>query len=144
MGKPGLYVGTEAADTTIYHPKPEIQKAHDVVWIGNWGDGEREAELREYLIDPVADLCLSAKIYGVRYSKAALVAIAAARVEYHGWLPAHRVPQAFASALAPRFMFRVHPMVNRCPASRQSACLKRRHAAFQLCRRRGGCGEHLS
>lgn len=88
----------EAADTTIYHPMPNIDKTHDVVWIGNWGDGEREAELREYLIDPVADLRLDARIYGVRYSVAALTAITAAGVKYHGWLPAHRAPQAFASA----------------------------------------------
>jgi spore maturation protein CgeB len=92
------YTWHEAADTAIYHPMPDIEKTHDVVWIGNWGDGEREAELREYLIHPVAELNLSAKIYGVRYSEEALNAIAAAGVEYHGWLPAHRAPQAFASA----------------------------------------------
>jgi spore maturation protein CgeB len=91
------YTWHEAADTAIYHPMSDIEKTHDIVWIGNWGDGEREVEIREYLIDPVAELHLSAKVYGVRYSQAALSAILAAGVEYHGWLPAHRAPQAFAS-----------------------------------------------
>ena len=90
----------EAADTALYRPMPHIEKTDDVVWIGNWGDGERESELREFLVDPIADLELRARIYGVRYSEAALRAIAAAGIEHHGWLPAHRAPQAFASARA--------------------------------------------
>jgi spore maturation protein CgeB len=88
----------EAADTRLYRPLPEIAPAHDLIWIGNWGDGERSAELKEFLLRPVAELGLRARIHGVRYPLDALRAIEAAGIEYRGWLPAHRVPAAFAGA----------------------------------------------
>jgi spore maturation protein CgeB len=88
----------EAADTDLYRPLPHIKPLRDVVWVGNWGDDERSAELHEYLIGPVSALGLRGKIYGVRYPEVALQAIAAAGIEYGGWLPAHRVPAAFARA----------------------------------------------
>jgi spore maturation protein CgeB len=86
----------EAADTALYLPMPEIAPEHDLVWIGNWGDDERSAELREYLITPVAALGLDAVIYGVRYPADALAAIRSAGITYGGWLPAHRAADAFA------------------------------------------------
>jgi spore maturation protein CgeB len=88
----------EAADTALYRPLPQIKPRDDLVWIGNWGDEERSAELRQYLIDPVAMLGLHAAIYGVRYPPDALDAIDAAGIHYGGWLPAHRAPEAFARA----------------------------------------------
>lgn len=90
----------EAADVRLYRPHPEIERTHDVVWIGNWGDGERNAELNEFLIRPAFELGLHSRIYGVRYSPDALRAIEAAGIEYCGWLPAHRAPAAFARARA--------------------------------------------
>ena len=88
----------EAADTELYRPHYEIEPTHDVIWIGNWGDNERSAELNEFLLRPVAELGLRARIHGVRYSLDALRAIEAAGIEYCGWLPAHQAPIAFASA----------------------------------------------
>ncbi len=88
----------EAADIALYHPLPEIRPQHDLVWIGNWGDNERRAELRDFLIAPVAALGLDAIIYGVRYPDDALTAMRQAGISYGGWLPAHRAPEAFASA----------------------------------------------
>lgn len=90
----------EAADTALYHPLPDIARTDDLIWIGNWGDGERGAELNEFLVEPVADLKLRASIYGVRYSDAALETIRTAGIRYRGWLPAHWAPAAFASARA--------------------------------------------
>jgi spore maturation protein CgeB len=90
----------EAADVALYRPLPEIEHTHDVIWIGNWGDGERSAELNEFLLRPVAELNLSARIHGVRYPLDALRAIKKAGIDYCGWLPAHRAPAAFASARA--------------------------------------------
>lgn len=90
----------EAADTALYHPLPDIARTDDLIWIGNWGDGERGAELNEYLVEPVASLKLRASIYGVRYSGAALETIRAGGIRYGGWLPAHWAPAAFASAHA--------------------------------------------
>jgi spore maturation protein CgeB len=96
------WVWHEAADTRIFrplpgprHPRPPVL---DLVWIGNWGDDERSAELHEYLIDPVRTLGLKAAIYGVRYPKKAVDALRAAAIEYKGWLPNALAPEAFASA----------------------------------------------
>ena len=43
----------EAADTRLFAPLPGEARDGDLVWIGNWGDDERSAELRELLIEPV-------------------------------------------------------------------------------------------
>jgi spore maturation protein CgeB len=88
----------EAADIDLYHPLPNIKRRQDVVWIGNWGDDERSIELHEYLIEPVSSLSLGGRVHGVRYPETALEAVAAAGMEYAGWLPAHRVPAALARA----------------------------------------------
>ena len=51
----------EAADTRVFHPHPEIPRDRDLVWIGNWGDEERTAELHEFLLGPVKRLGLKAR-----------------------------------------------------------------------------------
>lgn len=86
----------EAADTRIFRPMPDVPKKDDLVWIGNWGDDERAAELREFLIDPVSELRLKARVHGVRYPDEAKAALADAGVAYRGWLPNFCVPEVFA------------------------------------------------
>jgi len=44
----------EAADTRVFTPQPNAANEGDLVWIGNWGDDERTAELREFLIGRAA------------------------------------------------------------------------------------------
>ncbi len=86
----------EAADTRVFRPIAAAAAAGDLVWIGNWGDGERTEELREFLIRPVQALKLKACVYGVRYPREALEELGAAGIEYGGWLPNYRVPQVFS------------------------------------------------
>ncbi len=86
----------EAADTRIFRPCVGTQKDGDLIWIGNWGDGERSAELHEFLLEPVRALGLKAAVYGVRYPASALAALARAGIEYRGWLPNFDVPRVFA------------------------------------------------
>jgi spore maturation protein CgeB len=86
----------EAADTRVFHPLPEVEKWGDVVWIGNWGDGERTAELHEFLLRPVKELGLKARFYGVRYPQHARDSLQQAGIEYAGWLPNYEAPQVFA------------------------------------------------
>jgi len=86
----------EAADTRIFRPLPEVNKTGDLVWVGNWGDGERTAELKEFLIEPCKALNLRARIYGVRYPEEATNALNAAGLEYAGWLPNFEAPRIFA------------------------------------------------
>jgi len=85
----------EAADTSVFTPVVDKKKKGDLVWIGNWGDKERTEELVEYLIKPVKELNLKAKMYGVRYPEKALTLLRDAGIEYGGYLPSYRVPQVF-------------------------------------------------
>ena len=85
----------EAADPNVFCPSRNGRFDGDVVWIGNWGDDERAAELREFLIEPVKALRLSAKVFGVRYPQRALDMLREAGISYGGWLPNYRVPEIF-------------------------------------------------
>jgi spore maturation protein CgeB len=86
----------EAADVRLFRPLEGRCSEGDLVWIGNWGDGERTAELQTFLLDPVRSLGLAARVHGVRYPDHALRALSAAGAVYGGWLPNHRVPEVFA------------------------------------------------
>jgi spore maturation protein CgeB len=86
----------EAADLRVFGPRPEIAREADLVWIGNWGDDERTAELHAMLIEPVRALGLHARVHGVRYPVAAQRALASAGIAYAGWLANFEVPAAFA------------------------------------------------
>jgi spore maturation protein CgeB len=86
----------EAADTRVFKPLPGREREGDLVWIGNWGDEERSAELREYLLEPARALGLHARIYGVRYPAEALRNLQDAGIAYAGWLPNYRAPEVFA------------------------------------------------
>jgi spore maturation protein CgeB len=100
----------EAADPRVFRPLPQPPEG-DVVWIGNWGDEERSAELREFLIHPVRELGLRAALHGVRYPDDARAELAAAGIEYRGWLPNFAVPDVFGR-------FRVTLHVPRGPYAR--------------------------
>jgi spore maturation protein CgeB len=91
----GAWTWHEAADTRLFRPLDEPQ-TRDLVWIGNWGDDERSAELHEFLVEPARTLGLTGTVYGVRYPPEARRALERAGLEYGGWLPNHRAPQAFA------------------------------------------------
>lgn len=86
----------EAADARRFHPIDGETGEGDLVWIGNWGDDERAAELDEFLLEPVRALELSARVHGVRYPAHALVRLREAGIRYGGWLPNHDAPRVFA------------------------------------------------
>jgi spore maturation protein CgeB len=91
-----VWIWHEAADPSRFRPVSAQQKEGDLVWIGNWGDEERTAELHEFLLEPVKRLGLKARVYGVRYPDAAIQALTSAGIEYGGWLPNFRVADALA------------------------------------------------
>jgi len=93
---PDTWTWHEAADTTLFKPYPCAEKEGDLVWVGNWGDGERTEELMQFLIEPVKQLRLKAKVYGVRYPEEALKALQEAGIEYGGYLPNYKVPEVFS------------------------------------------------
>jgi spore maturation protein CgeB len=86
----------EAADTRLFHPIEDAPREGDLVWIGNWGDGERTAELHEFLFGPARELGLTGRIHGVRYPEEGKRALAEAGLQYAGWIPNFLVPQVFA------------------------------------------------
>ncbi len=97
----------EAADTRLFRPvTPEHVPADqlgDVVWIGNWGDDERSAELREFLLQPVRELKLRATIHGVRYPEHARAALRDSGITYGGWVANFAAPAVYS-----RFRATVH------------------------------------
>jgi spore maturation protein CgeB len=89
------WVWHEAADTRLFHPV-DAEKEGDLIWIGNWGDDERTAELHEFLFEPVKALGLRAVVHGVRYPAEGVQALRDAGIEYRGWTPNFDVPGLFA------------------------------------------------
>jgi spore maturation protein CgeB len=100
---PRAWTWHEAADVRVFRPLPGEAREGDLVWIGNWGDDERTAELQEFLLEPVRALGLKARVHGVRYPAEALGRLARAGIEYAGWLPNYEAPRVFA-----RFAATVH------------------------------------
>ena len=86
----------EAADTRVFRPQEQTTRDGDLIWVGNWGDDERTAELHEFLLRPVKELGLKARVHGVRYPDHAKAALEQANIEYGGWLANFDAPAAFA------------------------------------------------
>ena len=97
------WIWHEAADTTLFKPVAGQPCDGDLIWIGNWGDDERTAELHEFLLEPVRQLRLNARVHGVRYPQNAQSALNEAGIEYAGWLANFAAPQMFA-----RYKMTVH------------------------------------
>ena len=93
-----VFTWHEAADLHLFYPRPDVPRQRDLVWIGNWGDEERTAELGEFLIEPVRSMALAARVHGVRYPEEGRAMLAESGVEFAGYLPNFRVPEAFAAA----------------------------------------------
>jgi len=98
-----VFTWHEAADTALFHPPETLLARAGAVWIGNWGDGERSQELRDYMLEPVSDLGVPLDIYGVRYPEEAISELARRGVRYHGWAANARAPEIFT-----RHLFTIH------------------------------------
>ncbi len=94
-----VFVWHEAADIRLFHPPAAETARQGAVWIGNWGDGERTAELEAFLLQPTAALHLPLDVYGVRYPDEARALLARYGAHYRSWLPNHRAPEVFAQHL---------------------------------------------
>ncbi|MFC3214036.1 CgeB family protein [Novosphingobium panipatense] len=91
----------EAADTRRFHPPMQPAEGREgLVWIGNWGDGERTEELERFLFRPAQEARLALDIYGVRYPEEARATLARYGVNYHGWAANARAPSIFANHMA--------------------------------------------
>ncbi len=98
-----VFVLHEAADLTLFQPPAQPVQRTGAVWIGNWGDGERTAELETFLLRPAQDAGVRLDIHGVRYPPEALAMLRRCGARYHGWIANAAAPARFA-----RHAFTVH------------------------------------
>lgn len=87
----------EAADTRVFQALEHEGPRQDLVWIGNWADGERTEDLRTFLLEPARALGLSGSVHGVRYPAEALRELRRSGLRYRGWLANTDVPGVFAA-----------------------------------------------
>ena len=95
-----VFVWHEAADVTLFRPPAVPRERTGLVWIGNWGDGERAEALETFLLEPARAAGLPLDIHGVRYPEAALATLRRFGARYHGWLANAAAPEVFARHLA--------------------------------------------
>jgi spore maturation protein CgeB len=95
-----VFTWHEAADTRHFHPPAREQDRQGLVWIGNWGEGERTKELKEFLLQPVREAGLGLDVYGVRYHETAKATVRRYGGRYHGWLANAAAPAVFARHMA--------------------------------------------
>jgi spore maturation protein CgeB len=86
----------EAADTSVFRPRLGERRRGDLVWIGNWGDGERTREIQQLLLRPARELRVSGSLFGVRYPESAREAIGRTGLVYRGWVANQHAPLIFA------------------------------------------------
>ncbi len=98
LGFSNVHVLHEAADITVFGPR-ERPKRDDVVFVGNYGDGDRGWELEQFVFAPRQELRnLTYAIYGVRYPSDVLDRLNdGIRTDYRGWIPNVDVPEVVAS-----------------------------------------------
>jgi spore maturation protein CgeB len=94
------FVWHEAADVRLFRPPAVETNRQGLVWVGNWGDGERSAELATFLLRPAVAAGLALDVFGVRYPGEARTAIAQHGGRYRGWLANAKVAETFGRYLA--------------------------------------------
>jgi spore maturation protein CgeB len=99
LGFDRVHVLHEAADVSVFAPQP-VPKMTDVVFVGNYGDGDRSDELEDYVFGPRTSLPqLSYAVYGVRYPEHVVSRLNnGLDISYGGWLPNVLVPTVYSAA----------------------------------------------
>lgn len=94
-----VHVLHEAADITVFGPRP-VAKSTDVVFVGNYGDGDRSDEIEQFIFGPRTELPeLSYAIYGVRYPKSVVSWMRnGLAVDFRGWVANTDVPEVYSAA----------------------------------------------
>lgn len=95
-----VHVWHEAADVRLFRPPSEEQAREGLVWIGNWGDGERTQEIETFLLAPARKAGLPLDVHGVRYPAAARKLLRRYGARYRGWVANAEAPSVFARCMA--------------------------------------------
>jgi spore maturation protein CgeB len=85
-----------------------------LVWIGNWGDGERTAQIEDFLLAAGREAGLGLDVHGVRYPAAAKALLARYGARYRGWLAESQGPGGLRPP--PGHRARAAPLLCRAPA----------------------------
>lgn len=91
-----IFVWHEAADTSVFKPPAIEALRRGLVFIGNWGDNERNLTLGQYLLRPAQASGSPLDVFGVRYPASACGALAAHGAHYRGFIANADVPSRFA------------------------------------------------
>ena len=88
----------EGVDTELFRPVPGQPKIMDLIWIGG-RDAVDYADLRKFLLLPIARLGLKAGVHGAPAPVTAGAGLVEAGIRDGGWLPNHLIPVAYAGGL---------------------------------------------
>lgn len=91
-----LCVWHEAADTTVFKPPATASVRQGLVFVGNWGDNERNTTLVQFLLRPAQASGSPLDVFGVRYPPSACGTLAAHGAHYRGFVANADVPSTFA------------------------------------------------
>lgn len=95
---PQVVLFHEGADTELFYPLAR-PKTSDVVFVGNWGDTDREHGTWRYLIEPSRMAPeLRFTVFGVRYPDEVRSALRECGIDWKGWLPNYAAPEAYAAS----------------------------------------------
>ena len=99
LGFRNVHVVHEAADVTVFAPQ-DVPETQDVVFVGNYGDGDRSQEIEEYVFGPCRELPhLRFAMYGVRYPEAVLARMRnGLAVDYRGSARNVDVPRIYSAS----------------------------------------------
>jgi spore maturation protein CgeB len=95
-----VFVWHEAADTRRFKPPAAEAEREGLVFIGNWGDGERTEELERFLFRPARAAGVPLTVHGVRYPPEVVERLTAGGASYRGWVANADVPDVFARHVA--------------------------------------------
>ena len=138
LGQPRLRLARGGGRLAFSPPADEgAEERRGLVWIGNWGDEERSAELETFLLRPARDAGLPLDVYGVRYPDAARQALETPWRALSRLAAEHRRAERLRPASGDGARAAPLRMSRRCPASRRSACSRRWPAASRSSRRPG-------
>ena len=91
-----IFVWHEAADTSVFKPPAIDALRRGLVFIGNWGDNERNVTLGQFLLRPAQGSGTPLDVFGVRYPASACGTLAAHGAHYRGFIANADVPSRFA------------------------------------------------
>ncbi|MHB1161207.1 MAG: CgeB family protein [Chloroflexota bacterium] len=95
---PEVLVFHEGADTDLFRPLDRA-KGRDVVFVGNWGDEDRNLATWRFFIEQSRSMPdLTFALFGVRYPAEVLDALRNAGVQWGNWLPNYLAPEVYATS----------------------------------------------